>query len=178
MKMKQLLNHAFRLLVIVFIAALFAGCVGGKWQGKGQWFALQEAQPNTATVYHYRLPAFKRSAMSWYVLSNGVPLTRIGNGGFFKEVVEPGQIEYRTKYRADIPLWLGVQGKLIEYSTNVDQEYELTYTLNVEAGKLYFLKWTFRNKPTIEQVTQQEALQQLSGLQSFFPAQTSKKAEP
>jgi hypothetical protein len=174
MKMKQLLNHAFRLLVIIIIAAFFAGCTAPG--GKGQRFTLQEAQPNTATVYHYRLPAFKGGAVSWDVLSNGAPLTRIGNGGFFKEVVEPGQIEYRTKYTQE----LGLQPILILIN-NAIQSYEVTYTLNAEAGKLYFLKWTikmFSNKPTIEQVTQQEALQQLAGLQSFFSAQTSKKAEP
>ena len=76
------------------------------WNGcavtaKGERFSLAEPVPDKAVIYHYRESAFKGSAFSYDILSNETPLTRLGNGGYFKELANPGNLSYRAILTSD-----------------------------------------------------------------------------
>jgi len=158
-------------LIVIYLS----GCAA---TGTGPQFELYSPKSDTAIIYHYRLDVFKGSAMSYDVLSNSKPLTHIGNGGYFKEIVSPIEtpleIEYRTKLTQDhgFNLPIIMIGNVI---TNAFAEFEIVYKLDVEAGKKYFLKWApqiFKEIPYVELVPEETAINEIANLRAFSPLNT------
>lgn len=166
MLVSQIFSHVFRIVLLIFMAVTVTGCAT---KGSGAQFTLEEPQTSKAIIYHYRPSSFKGSALQWDVISNGIPLTRIGNGGYFKEIATPGRIAYLTKDNRKSPI-----GLVDQALQNAFADFQETYTIDVEAGKTYFLKWSFLitkgNIPHIEHIPAEEALKELNGLLSFPPA--------
>jgi hypothetical protein len=157
------------ILILVFLAVVVTGCAT---RGSGPSFVFEETIANKAVIYHYRPSSFRGSAIQWDVLSNGKPLTRIGNGGYFKEVSEPGRIIYQTKQQGSSPVGF----VLIEVG-NVLAKYKKAYELDVEPGKYYFLKWYVeltKDLPLITQEPYDKAIKEIGGLLSFQPAELIK----
>ena len=165
--------RCFSVLLLISMYIITSGCA---ISGSGASFAFEEADTNKAVIYHYRRSSFREHGRQWYVLSNGKPLTTIGNGGYFKQIIEPGQIIYRTK--DDYNSWVGwiiiPFGNLI---FNALAEYQDAYTLDVEAGNYYFLKWGFSKSnsiPRINQIPYEKAIKQIDGLLAFPPTKVMK----
>ena len=166
-------KHANTIMLLVLTVFLLTlnGCAV---TAKGEMFSLSEYVPDKVVIYHFRESAFKGSAFSYDILSNGAPLTRLGNGGYYKEVATPGNISYRTLLTSDkgpfIPLLI-----LDNVITNSYQEFEQAFSFDAAPGKIYFLKWTpniFGGPPDIEIIRKSEALNSISELRSYPPAQT------
>lgn len=156
-----------RALLIFFASLTVSGCA---ITGDGPPFAFDQPDDGTAIIYHYRLSSFKGNGMEWDALSNGKPLTRMGNGGYFKQISEPGHITYRTKMRVHpFPFWI------LYLINEAISEYEDAYTLDVQAGKSYFLNWRVEfneDVPHIMAIPEEKALKQIDGLLAF-PADES-----
>lgn len=159
--------YFFRALLIFFACMIASGCAT---TGSGPAFAFDQPDNDKAIIYHYRQSSFKGSGLEWDALSNGKPLTRMGNGGYFKQVSEPGPVAYRTKTRVHpFPLWILY---LINEAT---AEYEDAYSLDVEAGKYYFLSWRValgKEVPHIKEIPEEKALKQIDGLLAFPAAES------
>jgi len=170
-KLRCLRFSLFMGLIVVYLS----GCAAS---GTGPQFELHSPKSDTAIIYHYRLDAFKGSAMSYDALSNSKPLVHIGNGGYFKEIVSPIEtpieIEYRTKLTQDhgFNFPITMIGNVI---INALAEFKIVYKLDVEAGKKYFLKWTpqiFKKVPSIELVPEETAINEIANLRAFSPLST------
>ncbi len=148
-----------RLVLLIFAWTSLASCAAS---GSGPPFELQLAGAAEVVVYHYREKRFTGSGIAYDVLANRTPLTTIGNGGFFRQSTKPGTIVYHTKYNGSgIPV-------LFVMVDNFLAEFEEMYTLTAEAGETYFLRWKpHAITPQIDQVSQQEAMSALSGLNAF-----------
>ena len=163
MDSQKCLNYILPSILLIFIPITLFGCAV---QGTGPLFTFQEPKADKATVIHYRIPRGAGSGAQYDVLSNDTPLTTIGNGGYFKQIIEPGQIVYKTKFQQHAgPLF--VVGHSID---NALARFKDAYSLDAEAGRVYYLRWGLGLVPKIEQVPEEEALQQLNGLRSFLPA--------
>lgn len=168
----KFLCSTLRSMLLISITLFFFGCAV---KGTGPMFSLEEPKADVTIVFHYRVPSFIGSAMQYDILSNGTPLTRIGNGGYFKEIVNPGQTIYETRMTTR-------GGPLIiqRAAANARAKFIQAYSFTAEVGKLYFFRWTpdlsANTPPVIEQIPKEEALQQLKGLRSFLPAQLNEES--
>lgn len=162
----------YRIFILMLLAVACVSLSGCAVTATGEKFSLTKQQSNKAVIYHYREDAFKGSAFSYDILSNEKPLTRLGNGGYYKEVIEPGSINYRTLLTQDKGIMI-----LDDLITNSYQEFEQAFSLDTEPNKVYFLKWTpniFGGPPEIEIVDQNDALGSITELRAYPPAQTLK----
>ena len=164
----KFLSLISRSILLIFVVATFWGCAV---KGTGPLFVSEEPMDNKAIVFHYRTPSFVGSAMQYDVLSNGTPLTRIGNGGFFKEIVEPGPTIYAVKSTTSSG-GLMIIGEMIN---NARQPFIDTFTFIADASKVYYLRWSVDSQPKIDQIPEEEALRQIKSLRSFLPAQMDKE---
>lgn len=158
-------DYVLNLILLIFIGATLFGCAV---KGTGPTFVLEEPIADVAIVFHYRIPRGYGSGAQYDVLSNGTPLTTIGNGGFFKQIIEPGEIVYETRLQTRGGPF--VIGQAID---NARAQFKEAYRFDAQAGKVYYLRWGLGLIPKIEQVPEKEALQQIKGLRSFLPAKTT-----
>ena len=152
-----------RIVCCTLMMLFISGCAV---KGTGPLFAFEEPKAGKAIVFHYRIPRGAGSAAQYDVLSNGTPLTTIGNGGFFKQLIEPGHIVYETKFQQHSGAFM-IIGHSID---NALANFKEAYRFDAEAGKVYYLRWGLGVIPKIEQIPEEEALQQLNGLRSFLPS--------
>ena len=166
--MKRIFRPTKPWLTILFVFFLAAcGSTGAEF-ATGPTFNLGEAGPNKALVYHYRTNSTYGYALSSYVLSNGIPMARIARGGYFKESVKPGHIEYRQKMRTALVPFMYL-GAIIG---NALAEYEPVYSLDAKPGQVYFLRWEYSMFVGIvsKEVPSAVGIEEISGLKSFPPA--------
>lgn len=162
-------THALKIVLgftlPVFIPIYIFGCSTTK--GKETIFSLSEPKPGKAIIYHYRVPrALYGVAASYDVLCNNVPVARIGDGGYFKQQITPGQIEIRTRNVVRYRYNLAPSGTK-EFMTQFDE----AYTFFAYNGRTYFLRYTVdleHELPIIEQVSKKVALKEMEGLRSFL----------
>jgi hypothetical protein len=162
--LKCLSRISFSILFVLVVTTL-NGCA---IKGTGATFTVEEPMADKAVVIHYRLSRGAGSGAQYDVMSNDRPLTCIGNGGYFKQVTEPGNIVYKTRLQTRGGPFL--LGQMID---NAIAKFKETYSLDVEAGKVYYLRWKVGPMPKIEQIPEKEALLQLKGLRSFLPLETT-----
>ena len=159
------LSTVRKLCLAIPVALSLSGCAV---TGSGEPFGLETPAENEAIVYHYRLKATKGSARQWDVLSNEEPMARIGNGGYFKELVPPGDRTYLSKANVDG----GLFGIATSWIWNALEDYEEVFRLNVESGNTYFLRYDFgvgQGQPTVVTVPEEEALSEIGPLLAFPP---------
>lgn len=164
----EYLGHISRTILLLLIAATLYGCAV---KGTGPLFAFEEPKAGKAIVFHYRIPRGAGSAAQYDVLSNGTPLTTIGNGGFFKQLIEPDYIVYKTRFQQHSGAFM-IIGHSID---NALANFKEAYRFDAEAGKVYYLRWGLGVIPKIEQIPEEEALPQLNGLRSFLPLKIEEK---
>jgi hypothetical protein len=153
---------------IVAMLFFISGCAA---QGTGLVFSLQQPPAGSVIVYHYRQRALMGSGMSYDVVAARRPVTRIGNGGYFVEVERPGRIDYLTKTTGDT----GIVNLIPNLISNSLEGYKPTYTLEVAAGEVHFLRWTVKDAyPHVEEVSADVAEREMQGLKSW-PAATMKE---
>ncbi len=152
---------------VVLIALISAGITGCASTGSGHGFTLQPPSPDTTVIYHYRPKAMRGGSIRYDVLSNDKPLTRMKNGGYFREVADPGTMQYfvEASWRMGILF-------VVDAVANVTSEYENAFSFVAEPGETYFLRWrSSGNNAEIELVSQEEALPALAKLKSLPPAE-------
>ncbi|MCB1895258.1 MAG: DUF2846 domain-containing protein [Zoogloeaceae bacterium] len=152
--------------LLVALAVALGGCAV---KGSGKPFALRPPPAGEARVYHYRVHhTFLASALAWDVLSNGQPLTRIGNGGYFAETVAPGRVRYLTRTNRDA----GLYGIAATALSNALADFQESHVLDAAADSTYFLRWRFdasMSDPVIEAMDPATALSEMDGLLAFPP---------
>jgi len=93
------------------------------------------------------------------------------NGGFFKQLIEPGHIVYKTKFQQNSGAFM-IIGHSID---NALANFKEAYRFDAEAGKVYYLRWGLGVIPKIEQMPEEEALPQINGLRAFLPLKIEEK---
>lgn len=151
-------------LILLFSIIIFylSGCAP---LGTGPAFSLKPPPQDKTVVYHYRVNRFTGSALSFLLFSNNEYVTQIGNGGYYPQVVESGFYEYKH-LRRHHNFGLAV---IIDQIDNALAKVKSAHTLNVEAGRLYFIRWDikFGGKLAAQAVSKETALKELYGLQRF-----------
>ena len=108
-------------------------------KGTGAMFSYSAPPTNMAHVTHYRLGALSGSYWSYLLYSNGKFVTRIGNGGYYTESLEPGVYEYKILKRAHgHPVLIYNIGEAID---NSFAKIEIAHTITAAAGMEYYIKW-------------------------------------
>ena len=117
----------------------------------GPKFRTVEVPPNDkALVYIYKPVAYGKSI---YLLSaNREPVTKLMKGGYYPYYASPGNLELVADKRARI-------GELLEV---LDIEPDKKLTLNVETGKIYYVKISGALIVRLSQVDEATALDELS----------------
>ena len=105
--------------------------------------------------------------MSFDVIGAGKPLTRIGNGGYFAHIVEPGKVEYVKKRSVNF----GVLFILVDSLENAMRTFTPAHTLNVARGETRYLRWTYSG--AVEEVPPDIAISEMRGMKSW-PAASEK----
>lgn len=103
-----------RVGVIGLACLMMAGCAGMQ---RSKDHPMPTVQPDKGLVYFYRESSFKGAAIQYDVRDNGDVIGALQSGTYFYENATPGQHTYSSKTEA---------------SSEV--------TLNVEAGKTYYVK--------------------------------------
>jgi len=120
-----------------FCVTLSISFVGCAVTGSGDPFVYQAPAATESVIYHYRIDeGFRGSAIQWDVVSNEIPLTRIGKGGYFMETCAPSQRSYKTKKKADAGVLWVVDTAVFGWLD--PEEYEDSIEISVEAGQSYF----------------------------------------
>ena len=139
--------------------------VGCAPKGTGPLFSLNPASEGMSTVYHYRLERGAGSGAAYILLSNGKAVSVIGNGGYYVQHLEPGEYKYeRILQLHQGPLPNALIGDAID---NARAKAEHAYTITVDPGKSYFLRWAASGK--VEPIQEEVALKELRGLRAFEP---------
>ena len=161
-----------QVLILLLFSVSLVSLNGCALTATGEKFSLTEPEYNKAIIYHYREQSFKGSAFSYDILSNEIPLTRLGNGGYYKEITDPGNINYRTLLTQDKGPF-----NIEDVINNSYQEFEQAFSFDTEPNNIYFLEWTpniFGGPPDVEIVNHNDALENISELRAYPPAQAPK----
>lgn len=147
-----------RALLFICVLSLF-GCAASS-KGKGNYFSLENAESEFATIYHYRVSEFMGGGRIHLVLSNDKPMVEIGNGGYYKQTVTSGRYVFRSKIevRTGIFVFAG------NFIMNSLKDFDDRAVLNVEHGKKYFVKW---QQTDASIVTESQAVSEMEGLKEF-----------
>lgn len=137
------------LLLTCFIMLSITGCAS--MPKKSDYTLLEtapqiEANEQSALIYFFREKSFIGAGVSYYVNENGERIGVIRNGSYFVLNAPTGQHTY-----------------------SAETESTVTVTINVEAGKNYYIEGgvgmgMFMGRPTLNIVTEDYAKPKLNGL--------------
>lgn len=125
----------FYILIMIF----FYGCASS--QPQGPIFAgHKEFSQDKALVYIYRVANESGGYDRTYSLkANGEPITVLKHGGYFPYVVNPSKIEFKAELAPNLVIMASPLMAAVESAS--DNSREVKQTLNVEAGKIYYLQF-------------------------------------
>lgn len=121
-------------ILFVILVALLTACASHPQVANFKPVASNEK----AVIYHYRKSQFAGGGRNFHITNNGQPAFVMENGSFYKELVNPGRVTYRSK-----SLQKHIIGNLgVSLVMNNFEEFEERLTLDVKANEVYFVEWS------------------------------------
>jgi hypothetical protein len=155
--------------ILLFISLCATGCIGHRIRGNGERFKPPPEDPSAATVVHYRDIGGAQGMVAWYVFENGELLTEIGDKGYYIHRTTGRPLNYRciAQVEGAFAPMLGLA--LIVHSNNRNAPMIDAFSMNADAGKLYYVKWkkAKRGVPQIEHIPAAKAIKELKRLKEF-----------
>jgi len=151
-------------LICFCIVLLIVGC-GMAPKGTGPIFKFSAPDAGKAAVYHYRLEKASGGGQFYYLFMNKDFVSIIGNGGYYIQLVLPGEYEYAVKSEVRMPV--GLIGVAID---NARAKVKNVYKFSAKPNESYYFRWSCAfGDNVVEKVEESIALKELEGLKKFEP---------